>query len=122
MTTPEDYIGFRNRARDDEERVRKIREELERDETSWATLIRAFLEAHQKNMQEKKEAHDFLVDGTKPLSARQIAFDASLATGIIGWAQINALLTSKLGRELSRTHQRLADVEKELKDLRAARK
>ena len=48
MTTPDDYIGFRNRARDDEERVRKIREQLEQEDTSWTDLLQIFAEAHHE--------------------------------------------------------------------------
>ena len=122
MTTPEDYIGFRNRARDDEERVRKIREQLERKDTSWADLARAFQEAHQQEMENIKTANAMVMDENMPVSSKRIAFDAALAFDIVGWAQINASLTTRLGRELNRTHQRLADVEKELRALRAALK
>ena len=122
MTTPDDYIGFRSRAREAQERASKIRDQLEEEDSSWAELMVTIGTAHQQTMETRKAFDEVALDDARPDDERQRAAIGTLEMDNAGWAQINALMISKLGRELSQTHQKLANVEKELRDLRAALK
>ena len=63
-----------------------------------------------------------MMDDAMPLEKRRDAAILWVAVSSKGWVQLDGLMIAQLGHELARTHQRLADVEKELRDLRAALK
>lgn len=117
----DNYIGFRTSSKEAEQAAQRIQDELRKSEADWLAIAnqwRQLIDLMNKGTEseEVRTVLDSPMNANEKLSVAISLWQMQTAK----WVILGALTVANLGTELSQTHQRLAAVEKELTDLRAA--
>ena len=117
----DDYLGFRTRAHETEELHHKILEGLASEETRWEEARKHYV-LRYKSEQEFFKKLQLHYESAPTSDAKLRAQHDMVQVQQYIEAMILGFAVATLGTQQSQTHQRLADVEKELQALRAALK